>query len=168
MSLLFKKQLFTNIKNVTNNFIMKHKYLQGIDRMGICAPWTYYKNNQIFTNMEIKQTALWCNTNYLQEVASWELVPLWTKLIYTTVNLKNFRNLLEANKLIDGNRWYHKNQHPLHDLPQTCGESNRFPQFLYLPLTTWSHTQGQFYGSMKVDPINMINTSQQSTKEGLN
>ena len=37
---------------------------------------------------------------------------------YSVTNLKNF---LESNQFIDYNIWYHKNRHPIHDLPQTCG-----------------------------------------------
>ena len=31
--------------------------------MGLCAPWSDYKNKQFFTDMKIKQTTLRCNKN---------------------------------------------------------------------------------------------------------
>ena len=36
-------------------------------------------------------------------------------------NKSNLKNCLESNQCIDGNRWNHKNRHPRHDLPQSCG-----------------------------------------------
>ena len=47
------------------------------------------------------------------------------------------------------------------------GEENAYLRFVYGPLTIFNHTRGQVSGSMKSDPINMIHTSHQSTKEGL-
>ena len=46
------------------------------------------------------------------------------------------------------------------------GEENLYVQFGYVPLKICKHTQGKVSGSMNADPINMIHTSQQSTKEG--
>ena len=53
----------------------------------------------------------------------WSFVPLGPTLTYKTSNLNKFRKFLAANQCIDGNSWNNKNQHPLHDLPQTCGGS---------------------------------------------
>ena len=48
------------------------------------------------------------------------------------------------------------------------GEENPFVQFRYIPMKICNHTQGQLSGSIEAYPINMIHTSQQSTKEVLN
>ena len=48
------------------------------------------------------------------------------------------------------------------------GEENPQVWFGYGPLTIFQQTRGQVLGSMNADPINMIYTSQKSTKEGLN
>ena len=44
------------------------------------------------------------------------------------------------------------------------GEENPYVQFGYSPLKNFNHNLRQVSGSMKADPINMIHTSQQSTK----
>ena len=46
--------------------------------------------------------------------------------------------------------------------------SNPYDQFGYGPLTICKHTQRKVSVSINYDSINMIHTSQQSTKEGLN
>ena len=48
------------------------------------------------------------------------------------------------------------------------GEKNTYVQFGYGPLKKNNHTQGQVSGSMNADQMNMIHTSQQSTKYVLN
>ena len=48
------------------------------------------------------------------------------------------------------------------------GESNPYVWFGYGKLIICNHTQGQVSVSMNTDPIDMIHTSQQSTKEVLN
>ena len=48
------------------------------------------------------------------------------------------------------------------------GEGGPYVQFGYVPLTISNHIQGQVSGSINSDPVNMIHTSQQSKKEGLN
>ena len=50
----------------------------------------------------------------------------------------------------------------------TSGEENLYVRFVYGPLTISNHTQGKVSGPMNDDSINMIHTSQISTKEGLN
>ena len=47
---------------------MYNKKIQGINPMGLCDSWDEYKNKQFFTNIKIKQTALRCNTKYLQAI----------------------------------------------------------------------------------------------------
>ena len=80
----------------------------------------------------------------------------------------NLRNFLEDNTCIDYNN-YLKNKHPRHDLTQTwVGVGGPYVQFGYGLLKIWCHNQGQVSVLMNADPINMIPTSQQSTKEGLN
>ena len=49
-----------------------------------------------------------------------------------------------------------------------AGEENPCFRFGYSPQKNFNHTQEKVSVSMKTDPINMIHTSQQSTKEGLN
>ena len=48
------------------------------------------------------------------------------------------------------------------------GEENPCIRFGYGPLTIFNHTQVQVAVSMNAYPINMMHTSQQSTKEGFN
>ena len=48
------------------------------------------------------------------------------------------------------------------------GESNMYLRFGYVLLAIFNHTRGEVSRSMNADTINMIHTSQQSTKEGLN
>ena len=50
-------------------------------------------------------------------------MPLRPTLTYTNSNLKNLINWIEDNKFIDYERWNHKNRHPRHNLPKTCGGS---------------------------------------------
>ena len=52
-------------------------------------------------------------------------------------------------------------------LHKPTGEENLYVQFGYVPLTIFNHNQGQISGLMNSDPMNMIKTSQQSIKEGL-
>ena len=51
---------------------------------------------------------------------------------------------------------------------KTSGGENTYVRFGYGPLKIYNHTQGQFSGSMNIYTIDMIHTSQQSTKEVLN
>ena len=51
----------------------------------------------------------------------WHLFLLCPTLTYTTANLNNLSNCLEANQCIDGNRLKHKKLHPHHNIHQTCG-----------------------------------------------
>ena len=48
------------------------------------------------------------------------------------------------------------------------GKANLYVRFGCGPLEIFKYTRGQVSGSMNTYPINMINTSQKSTKEGLN
>ena len=48
------------------------------------------------------------------------------------------------------------------------GEANLYVRFGYSSLTIFNHTWGKVSGLMHADPINMIQKSQQSTKEGFN
>ena len=57
--------------------MMQHKIFQGINHMGICAPWADYKNKQFFTNIKIKQTTLRYNTEYLKEINPMALCVPW-------------------------------------------------------------------------------------------
>ena len=49
-----------------------------------------------------------------------------------------------------------------------AGEENPYVWFGYVPLTIFNHIPVQVSGSMNSNPVNMIHTSQQSIKEGLN
>ena len=52
-------------------------------------------------------------------------------------------------------------------LHKPTGEENMYVQLGYSPLMILNHICGQVSGSMYTDTINMIHTSQQSTKYGL-
>ena len=52
-------------------------------------------------------------------------------------------------------------------LQKRMGEANMYVRFGYVPLTILNHIRGQVSVSMNADIINLIHTSQQSTKEGL-
>ena len=47
-------------------------------------------------------------------------------------------------------------------------EANKYIRFLYTPLTICNHTQGKVSGPVSADTINMIQKSQQLTKQDLN
>ena len=47
------------------------------------------------------------------------------------------------------------------------GEANMYVRFGYVILAIFNHNRGEVSRSMNSDTINMIHTSQQSTKEGL-
>ena len=49
-----------------------------------------------------------------------------------------------------------------------AGEANPYVWFGCVPLTILNNTRGQVSVSMNADTINMIHTSQQSTKLGMN
>ena len=49
-----------------------------------------------------------------------------------------------------------------------AGEANMYVWFGYGALKTFKHTQGDVSVPINTTPINMIRTSQKSTKEGLN
>ena len=87
-------------------FYSKVKYEQNIDNK---------------TNINSCWNALDHSQNNFEGLTQWEFVPLGLILTYTTSNLNNLRNYLEANPCIEDNRWNHKNRHSNHDLPQTCG-----------------------------------------------
>ena len=48
------------------------------------------------------------------------------------------------------------------------GEANLCVRFGYVPLKQLHHALGQVSGLVNADPMNMIHTSQQSTKYGVN
>ena len=50
---------------------------------------------------------------------------------------------------------------------RSTGEANPYVRFGYGPMTIFDHTRGNFSWSMETYPINMIHTSQQSTKKRL-
>ena len=89
--------------------------------MGLCALWGDYKNKTKYTNMKIKERNLIYNTKNYKQWTQWSFVPLGPTLTYTCENLNNLRKYLEANQCVDGNMCNNKNQHPFHNLPQTCG-----------------------------------------------
>ena len=51
---------------------------------------------------------------------------------------------------------------------KAAGEENQYVRFGYNPLKICNHTRGQVSVSMNTDPIIMIHTSQQPTKEDFN
>ena len=106
--------------------------------------------------------------NNCEGLTQWDFVTLGTTLTYTTSNLNNPRNCLEDNQCIDGNRRNHRNRHPQYNLLQVCRGSKYVFRFGYGPLKICNNTLGKVSGSMNADSINMMHTSQQSTKEDLN
>ena len=50
---------------------------------------------------------------------------------------------------------------------KAAGEANPYVWFEYIPLKICNNNRGQVSVSMNADPINMIHTGQESTKEGL-
>ena len=83
--------------------------------------------------------------NNCEGLTQWGFVTLGTTLAYITSNLDHLRNCLEANQCIDGNRWNHKNLHPLHNLPQTCGGSKYVYMVFIHPTDNFpSHTMKIF------------------------
>ena len=89
-------------------------------------------------------------------------------LTYTTSNLNNLRKFLDSNQYIDCNRCKHKKITLATTFHNLTGGKNPYVQLGYIPLTVFYHARGQVSVSMDADPINMIHTSQQLSKEGLN
>ena len=58
-------------------------------------------------------------------------------------------------------------RHPRYDLPQTCGGSKNLCPVWINPTENMITHLRKISGSMNSDPISMIHTSRQSTKEGL-
>ena len=79
--------------------------------------------------------------------------------------LSNLRNCLESNQCIYYNRCNHKTSTLTTTFQKPVREENPYVMFWYSPLTICYHTQGQVSVSMNSDPINMIYTSQRSTKK---
>ena len=116
--------------------------------MRLFPRWSdYFINNHFFQNTDnkINMNSCWKaldhSLNNCEELTQWEFVPLVPTFTYTTSNLKNLRNFLEANKFIDVNRCNNKNLHTCHKLPQACWEANPYVQFKYIPLKIWNPTQ---------------------------
>ena len=57
--------------------------------------------------------------NNCKGLIQWAFVPLGLTLSYTTSNMKNLWNCLEANQCFDENRWNHNNWHPCNNLTHT-------------------------------------------------
>ena len=86
----------------------------------------------------------------------------------THQKMSNLRKCLESNQCIYCKSCNHKNRHRRQDLPQTCRGGGLYVRIGYGPLNICNQTQGHVSGSINSDIINMIHTSQKSTKEGLN
>ena len=77
-------------------------------------------------------------------------------------------NCLESNQYIEDNRWNIKNGHPHHDLPETCGRIKSICKVWIRPTdNVIAHLRTSF-SINDADPISMIYTRQQPTKEVLN
>ena len=87
-------------------------------------------------------------TRYFQRLTQWAFVTLGGILTYTTSNLNNLRNFLESNTYIDCNKCNHKNRHPHHNLPQTCGGSKSV-----CPVWIWTtdHFQSHLRTSFRIN-----------------
>ena len=119
----YLKQYFQNIK-MSPTFLKWNTKIQGIDAMGICAPWaeSFINNQYNYQNIDNKTKmfflkALDHSLNTCEGVTQWVFLPLGPILTYTTSSFNNLINFLEANQCIDCDRINHKKCHPRHDLP---------------------------------------------------
>ena len=109
--------------------LIRNKKITRIWPMGLCDPWasSFINNWRKNQNLDNKTKTTFCwkvldhSQNNCERLTQWDFVTFGPTLTHTTSNLKNLRNLLEANKCIDDNIWNLKKWHPRHDLPQTCG-----------------------------------------------
>ena len=133
--------------------------------MLLCAPWTSYKNKQLFTNMKIKQTNLRYNTKHIQGINPMDLgvhcYP-FSQNLHTQLKTLNPINVLMATGAITKTVTLAMIFH------NTSGGGNMCVRFGYGPLTIYNHIQRHISGSMNAYPINMICTIQQSITEGFN
>ena len=108
---------------------------------------------------------LYNSQNYCEGLNQWAIVPLDLKFIYITANLNKLKNFLESNQCIDDKRWNHKNYNPQHNLPQTCVRRKYiWPVWIQPTGDLLTHLRKSLR-IMNADPINLIHTSQQPTKE---
>ena len=141
--------------------------------MGRYAPWgnSFIHNQNNYQNIDKKTKMISCWNFLDHSLNNYEgltLCPfcqnlptqLQTKITWGTA--LNAINLLIARGAITKTGTLAMTFH------KPAGEANQYVRFGYGPLSICNHTQGQVLGSMNTDPINMIHTSQQSTKEGLN
>ena len=89
--------------------------------------WLFYSQpkNILKHRQQYKDDFCWKyldhSENNCEGLTQWSFVSLGATLNYTTLNLNDLSNWLESNECIYCDRWNHKNWHPCHDLPQTCG-----------------------------------------------
>ena len=80
------------------NYYVAEKNLQGINPLGLCAPWDDYKNKQCFKNMEKK---LRYDTIKLQWIKPTGLgAPWWPLGWHLPTKIQTWRNLVTALKTI--------------------------------------------------------------------
>ena len=163
-------------ENVTNILKMKHKKYSRDRTNGNLCPLgrLFYSQTKNDTNIDNKpkMNVFWKYLDHSQNncevLIQWAFVILGTTPPYTTSKFNHLRKSLESNQCIDGNRRNHKNRHPHHTLHKPEGEADPYLRFGYGPLTILNLTWRQVSGSMNDDPINIIYTSQKSSKEGFN
>ena len=76
--------------------------------------------------------------------------------------------LNQANNSVEANRYEHPTVILATTFYKPVGEVNVYVHFGYGPLKICSQNQGQVLGLMNYYPINIIHTSQESTKEWFN
>ena len=79
--------------------------------------------------------------------------------------LKN--SLDQPNQAIDVNNYEHPISTLAKNFHKPTVEVSTYVRFVYGPLNIFNYTWGQVLGSMSADSINILHTSQQSTKEVL-
>ena len=126
------------------------------------------------------------STIFFQELTQWDLVPFRLTLIWNYNENKNILQCLWINcqQTTKCFQTWGSAFNPLNVLMDTdksnktntlatafhkyAWEANTYVWFGYSPLKICNHTKGQVSGSMNSDPMNMIHTIKQSTKEVFN
>ena len=70
---------------------------QGINPMGLSAPWVDYKNKQLFIKIKMKQSTLWCNKK-IQGIKPMGIsAPLWWLQKQTIIHKHVWQKILLCN-----------------------------------------------------------------------
>ena len=134
---------------MSQTLLKRNTKIQGMDPMGLCAPWSdsFIDNKKTIKTQTKKQRYIFLDRslNNCEGLNQWAFVPLGPTLTYTTSNLNNQRNYLEANKCTDYNKCNQKHRHLRHKLSQACmGRKSVCIVWIWLTGNLKSHPRTSF------------------------